>query len=383
MTMITRFMPGELWPDRHGTPINAHGGGILRHADRWWWFGEHKTAGTDGNFAQVGIHVYSSSDLLNWQDEGIALQVAPQGSQSPIEQGSIIERPKVLYDAVNRRFVMYFHLEPVRAGGYSAALTGIAVARRIAGPYQLVKAIRPNAGYWPQNVRPQDQDPAGIDAARSYREKIPNCNNPVTPALNILGRDRDSGQQTRDMTLFRDDDGTAYHIYSSEHNATLHIAELTDDLLDYTGRYWRIFEHRWMEAPVLFKHRGRYFLIASDCTGWTPNAARLAMAECLGGPWTELGNPVRGTAEQQQTTFNSQGTFALQLDDDRVIFMADRWNPDNAIDGRYVWLPIRFDHDIPYLEWQDCWTLEKYTFGPRAAQVNRAYVGQPSALLPN
>mgnify|MGYP000343887308 CR=1 FL=1 len=40
---------------------------------------------------------------------------------------------------------------------------------------------------------------------------------------------------SRDMTLFVDDDGKAYHIYSSEENLTLHIAELTDDYLQHSG----------------------------------------------------------------------------------------------------------------------------------------------------
>jgi len=33
----------------------------------------------------------------------------------------------------------------------------------------------------------------------------------------------------REMTLFVDDDGKAYHIYSSEENSTTHISLLTDD----------------------------------------------------------------------------------------------------------------------------------------------------------
>ena len=82
----------------------------------------------------------------------------------------------------------------------------------------------------------------------------------------------------RDQNLFLDDDGTAYHIYSSEENSTLHIARLRDDYLRGNGEFIRIFSNRYMEAPAIFKRGDRYFLIASDCTGWAPNAARLAWA---------------------------------------------------------------------------------------------------------
>ena len=39
----------------------------------------------------------------------------------------------------------------------------------------------------------------------------------------------------RDMTIFVDDDGKAYHIYSSEENSTTHSAELTPDYTEHTG----------------------------------------------------------------------------------------------------------------------------------------------------
>ena len=57
------FTPGELWPDNNGVHINAHGGGILHDGDTYYWFGEHKTEGTAGNNALVGVHCYSSKDL--------------------------------------------------------------------------------------------------------------------------------------------------------------------------------------------------------------------------------------------------------------------------------------------------------------------------------
>ena len=34
--------PGELWPDDRGKHIQAHGGGILKVGDTYYWFGEER-----------------------------------------------------------------------------------------------------------------------------------------------------------------------------------------------------------------------------------------------------------------------------------------------------------------------------------------------------
>ena len=86
------FYPGKIWKDNNGVHINAHGGGFLFKNNRYYWFGEHKIDGKAGNKAFVGVHCYSSADLYNWTDEGIALRVETD-SLSPISRGCIIERP--------------------------------------------------------------------------------------------------------------------------------------------------------------------------------------------------------------------------------------------------------------------------------------------------
>ena len=162
----------------------------------------------------------------------------------------------------------------------------------------------------------------------------------------------------RDMTLFVDDDQKAYHFYASEDNGTMHISQLTDDYLRPSGKYKRLFIGRYMEAPAVFKHKGKYYFIASDCTGWAPNAARSASADSIWGPWIELGNPCIGPNAEK--TFNAQSTYVLPVagKDGCFIFMADSWRPQNAIDGRYVWLPVKFTKDDKFiLQWSEKWDL--------------------------
>ena len=110
----------------------------------------------------------------------------------------------------------------------------------------------------------------------------------------FVKRDLKDGQMSRDMTLFVDDDGKAYHIYSSEDNLTLQIAELADDYLSHTGKYIRIFPGGHNEAPAIFKKEGTYWMITSGCTGWDPNKARLLTADSMLGEWKQLPNPCVG-----------------------------------------------------------------------------------------
>lgn len=124
------FTPGEIWPDNHQVHINAHGGGILYENGTYYWFGEHKTEGEAGNLANVGVHCYSSDDLYHWKDCGIALSVIENDPGHPISKGCILERPKVIYNPLTKKYVMWFHLEP-KGAGYSGALSGIALSDRV------------------------------------------------------------------------------------------------------------------------------------------------------------------------------------------------------------------------------------------------------------
>jgi hypothetical protein len=342
-----------VWLDNNGVHINAHGGGMIFHDGKYYWFGEHKTEGEAGNFANVGVHCYSSKDLYNWTDEGIALAVDPEGSGSDIEKGCILERPKVIHNKATGRFVMWFHLEP-KGAGYLGAESGVAVSDKITGPYTFLRAARPNAGYWPVNATEQHKTGRIPSDGENYGGgALPGD----VDSLNLLGRDMAGGQMARDMNLFVDDDGKAYHLYTSEENSTLHIALLSDDYTSHTGVYTRNFPGRFMEAPAIFKRDGRYYLMMSGCTGWNPNKARSAVADNILGPWTELGDPCIG--DTLGTTFDSQSTciFPVQGKKDTYIYMGDRWRPQNAIDGRYIWLPVKFNNDGFNIEWQDEWKI--------------------------
>ncbi len=347
----TSFKPGAIWEDTAGEHINAHGGGIMHHNDTYYWYGEHKSEHTSE--ALVGVNVYSSKDLYNWKKEAVALSVDPVESGSKIESGCIIERPKVIYNKKHDNFVMWFHLE-LKGQGYKAANYGVAVSDTPVGPFKFLYAGRSCPDVWPNNMTPEQIARAKAQGVViKDRSKTEQC---IIDGV-WLNRDLAEGQMSRDMTLYVDDDDKAYHIFSAEENHTLHIAELTEDYLYHTDNYSRVLPSGHNEAPSIFKKDGIYWMITSGCTGWAPNPARLSKSTSVFGPWEPLPNPCVG--DKVATTFDSQSTHIQPVigKDGEWIFMADRWRPENPIDARYVWLPIQFKDGVPYLEWQDEWSI--------------------------
>ena len=310
-----KITPGEIWYDTEGNPINAHSAGILFHAGKYYWFGEYKrgetrlVAGLGWECYRVdagGVSCYSSVNLTDWKFEGIALAPNTTDSLNDMHTSKVIERPKVIYNEATKKFVMWLHAD---SEDYTYARAGVAVSDKPTGPYSFIGSMRPN------------------------------------------------GQMSRDMTLFKDDDGKAYHIFSSENNTVMHISLLTDDYLKPSGIEKRIFIDKSREAPAMFKHLGKYYLITSGCTGWSPNPAMLASADSIFGRWTELYNPCKGP--NSDSTFMAQSTFVfpVQGKPGKFIFMADRWNKTNLEDSRYVWLPLEFLGDSIVIRWRDSWEL--------------------------
>ena len=317
--------------------INAHGGCWLEDGGRIWWYGEHKVEGTLGNTAQVGVHVYSrEAGGGDWRDDGVCLAVEGEGSE--IKKGCVIERPKVVKSAATGKYAMLFHLE--RKGGlaYGDARVGFAVADSAKGPFKFVRSLRPNAGTWPQNGDAACETPEAMEQSRREEATI-RGNGPDGGGRDALiyPAHFDGGQQSRDMTLFTDPaDGKVYHIFASERNSTIHIAELTPDCLGYTGRWWRACEKDWTEAPCVWKHGDWYFMLGSGCTGWKPNEARYYRARSVTGPWERMGNPCVGT----MNTWGGQSAFVFG---DIAAF--DVWCPTNAIAGKYLFKKISYPKD--------------------------------------
>lgn len=307
---ILAMEQGAVWKDTDGNAINAHGAGVLYHDGMYYLFGEIKKGPTrlvPGQSWEAyrvdagGVSCYASTDLVHWQYKGVALAPNTTDSLHDLHISKVIERPKVIYNSRTGKFVMWMHIDKE---DYSYARAGVAVSDHPAGPYRYIESVRPN------------------------------------------------GNMSRDMTLYKDDDGKAYLFYTSENNQTMHVCLLSDDYLKTTGNDKRILVNESREAPALFKHEGMYFLITSACTGWSPNEALYATANAPMGDWKQQGNPCAGPGAD--TTFGAQSTFVLPVAgrQNTYLFMADRWNKTDLQDSRYIWLPLHMNKNKPVIQWE-------------------------------
>lgn len=292
---------GTLWLDQDGNPIQAHGGMIAKFKDRYYWYGEHKGADNCPHQTRVdviGIACYSSTDLHTWKYEGLALS-ADEQADSYLHPSCVCERPKVIYNELNDEYLLWFHADDAQ---YYYAGVGVARSKHPQGPFHDVRFMQPNR----------------LDS--------------------------------RDMTLFKDQNGKAVLIHSSNYNKTMVLAELNDAYDDVTGFYTSALIDQEREAPILFKKADTYYMITSGCTGWHPNAALYAKSNHLYSGWKLIDNPCSG--KNYRKTFNAQASYVFESNG-QYILMLDHWQPDDLQHSGYSFLPITFTEDGFEVIWQD------------------------------
>ncbi len=372
-TSITGVEGAPLY-DNNGVQVQAHGGQIQQFTidgvTKYYWYGEDKTYDYR---PIVGVHLYTSTDLYNWVDEGVPFRAIPVADEdygkfkeegytadlsifeedeyfstlyadykgqaaddsdvyeSKLEElywniasdRTVMERPKVLYNDKTGKYVMWWHCDGVSkdnptGSDYGKAKAGVAISDTPYGPFKFLGAYKLN---YDENA----------DHSWDKGEK--------------------AWGSVRDMNLFKDDDGTAYVMYSSDGNTNMYVAKLNDEYTylskdqkhavlgeDFTLN----FAGASREAPAMFKYNGIYYMITSGCTGWDPNPASYAYAKSPLGPWTQVNNPC--TDDGANTTYRTQSTcvFPVDVAAGKFIYMGDRWNSGDLSDSRYVWLPVEF-----------------------------------------
>lgn len=300
--------PGLPWLDDRGKHIQAHGGGIIKLGQTWYWFGEDRSRDNDPDRRYVAC--YSSQDLANWRFGNQVLAL-----RDPENFGGqwVLERPKVFYNAATKKFVMYMHLDQavlLPFPHYGLARVGVATCDTVDGDYQYVRSFRP------------------------------------------LGR------ESRDIGQFVDDDGAAYLIFESRPAKGFYIAELSKDYLDVHREV--CFIRAPLEGGAIVQYDGLYYAIGSALTGWWPNANKFATARRLAGPWSDF----KDFAPPETHTYLSQSTNLVKVVGTKatsVIYVGDRWRPEEQWDSRYIWMPLKIGGGKLWLPEPAPWSIDVET----------------------
>jgi hypothetical protein len=294
--------PGAPWTDQHGNPLQLHGLGIVKVGGTWYGFGEDKVGESKADTSFRAIPCYTSTNLATWTYVRESLIHQRSGDLGPHR---VVERPKVLYHASSRRFVMYLHIDDPT---YTEAKVGVATSTTPCGPY-------------------------------TYR-----------------GSFRPLGQQSRDIGLFQDDDGTGY-LLTEDRAHGLRVDRLSADYLSVTGA---VAVPGRFEAPAMVKQGGRYYLLGSHLTGWNTNDNEYTTATSLAGPWAAW----RTFAPKGSKTFHSQTANIVTVRGSRattLVFAGDRWTPDDLGSSPLVWLPLTVSGTRVSMAWHDTWSIDVAT----------------------
>lgn len=299
---LSKITNGDFWYDTDGNIVDAHAGGLIMVGDTYYWFGEsYGDAQQWVNHKFKGIRCYSSKNLSDWKFENIVIKPNAPG----FEDCWHMERPKVIYNSTTEKFVLWAHWEAETWGAQEHAV--VAYCDKVDGDYTFVKH------FWPTDL-------------------------------------------LKDCSLFRDDDGSAYFIFDNGSHQNIKVAKLTDDYLDIDRIINDdLFNETHREAVALFKRNEIYYLLSSGTTGSDTNQQKYSTSLSILGPWSELKDI------GSKDGFNSQTTFVLPVvgtKETTYVYCGDRWNDPGFKDAKHIWIPIKWDKDVPLMDYYENWWID-------------------------
>jgi hypothetical protein len=285
--------------------IDCHEGAIIRVGDIFHWIGrayhgnDTGVFGTAGAKFRCGLRAYHSTDLVNWHYDGPALEYPADGW---LTEGTW-HRPRIIYNAATRKFVLWFFLLGIPPGEPAWCKDLVATADRPEGPYT-------------------------ISGQRNASGKKP---------IDVSG----------DVATFLDEDGKGY-LGNGDWDRNLYVFRLSDDFQHMTGEPavpLQGSKESQYEGVCLARYKGKYIVAGSGVVGLAPSETSYAVADTPMGPYRAKG------LMSENKTWNSQvGSFFYIRESDRLMALCDQWliAPDGSPVQRseqsaQLWLPADFD----------------------------------------
>lgn len=315
------------WKDMSGTPIYSQGGGVFKFGDTYYWYGvKYDGAVTYAKNPSKSVSssvfnavtCYSSKDLVNWKFENDILSAEVGGTLDP----SIwVGRLGVAYHAITKKYVLITQYKgtPNTTQLFATSST-------------------PNGKFT-------------IDHTQAVIQNVVNNN---------------SG----DQTVFIDDDGKAYLVFSSLNGrANTYVAPLRSADFLAVEPATRVFGGVGREGNCMFKYKGRYYICSSDLHGWNSSHCYYISATNILGPYAT--ETVMENSDLDFCHVSQTGFFITVngVTDTTVLFCGDRWSDfaGNGM-GYNQWCPLSFNGIKPVFH-----SLSRYHIDAAAGTWSAAY----------
>lgn len=303
---------GVFWRDSSGAPIYSQGGGMLKVGDTWYWYGakyaeavSYAQAPTpkpnSANPTFIAVTAYSSTDLVNWKSEGEVLKAGSAGKM--FDQPGWVGRLGVVHNKRTGKYVLLTQYSSRDKGSGVLFATSDAPT----GPFV-------------------------YERLQTHIDRV------ATPT---------SG----DQTVFVDDDGQAWLVFSSGGDRRkLYVAPLraSDFLAVEPATLVHAAPAGGREGNAMFKHQGLYYFCSSDLHGWNASRSFYMTATSITGPYTPE-KLIEGT--EADFSHLSQNGFFVPVQGSAgtlVLYAGDRWSnyAANGI-GYNIWAPLSFEGSKP------------------------------------
>ncbi|MGI5149415.1 family 43 glycosylhydrolase [Plantactinospora sp. CA-294935] len=327
------------WNDTSGNPIYSQGGGVFKFGDTYYWYGVHYTGAElyranptrkyDGDVSFVSIPVYSSKDLVNWKFENrVATRSTSLGSGANLGQAGWVGRLGVSYNENTGKYVLVVQVYLPSLGGDG------------------------NGVLFLQGDSPTDT----FDYAY-YQNQV--VNSPTTG--------------TGDQTVFTDDDGKDYLIFSNRSGRSrAFVSKLREsDSLRVEPGVQIGQNSSGREGNAMFKLDGKYYHAASDLHGWNTSVTHVIESTSSNIQGAYTGEYTLAGTEMDYSHVTQTGFFVTVkgTKQNTVIYAGDRWADFawNGI-GYNQWVPITKTGARPQFhsvsQWQFNATTGEWRVGP-------------------
>lgn len=337
LEVVAEGSPGTIendrfWLDTDGDPIFSQGGGIFRFGDTYYWYGVQYAASQyyydspsriynragDGDF--VAITAYSSQDLVHWKKEN---DVATRDTALHIPTSK------------NKAGTTYFSDMKTLADSVWIGRLGVAYNEKT-GKYVLLTQF--------ENPDPNRVDNAGVLflSGDSPTDDFEYANlQTVLPGVYDNGSGWNKG--TGDQTVFTDDDGSDYLVFSYRNGrGRMYVAKISDADSLSIETATQVYSGTGREGNAMFKLDGQYYIASSDLHGW--NTSQTYVVRSLNGqiqgPYSSM-YVLPGTEADYSHVTQSGFFFTVHgTEQDTVVYAGDRW-------ANFAWNGLGYNQWMP------------------------------------